>query len=362
MIIFRYLIKEILTTLLASTAVLLLIFMSTQFVHYLSAAAIGKYSAQILMHIMLLQIPYLLGLLIPAGLYMAILLAFGRLYTDHEMVVLFSCGMSQKRLVATTMSLAAVVMIIVAFLNLWIGPIIATKQKLIMAEAKAAPLIEAILPGQFLAADNGRNVFYLKSISRDRTQMHNIFIAEMPNNQPDWTVMAAERGYQMTDNQGQHFIVIVNGQRYAGMPGQSNFQIDKFGHYYLKVDTANPVIKMDEQTMSTPTLLKAVNHNPNAEAEWQWRLSMPISVLVLALLAVPLSKVDPRQGRYAQLLPAIIIYVLYANTMFLVRTWLQENTFPSWLGLWWLHGCLLLLALALLFWQSGATSRFKTAS
>jgi lipopolysaccharide export system permease protein len=358
MIIFRYLVREVFSTLFATTVILLLIFLSTQFVHYLSAAALGKYTGKILLTIMLLQTPYLLGLLFPVGLFLALLLAYGRLYADREMIVLTSCGFGQARLIIATLIMAVSVSIVVAVLNLWLAPIVATKQKVIMAEAKAAPLIDFILPGRFFSTDNGKKVFYVKQISRNRESMQNIFIAEKdiskqtsPNNPNGWMVVVADQGYQNTAKTGDHFIVINQGRRYTGVPGESNFQIDRFGQYFLRLESKIPTISHDEQTLSTPMLWNQLPYSASVAAEFQWRLSLPISVILLALLAVPLCRFSPRQGRYASLLPAMLIYISYANLMFLARSWIEMKIIPVWLGVWWLHGLLLLLIVVLLAWQ-----------
>ena len=87
-IISRYLLKEVLASLLAVTIVLLLIFLSNQLVRYLSYAASGKIAAHLVVQLMGFEIPYLLALLLPLGLYLGIILAFGRLYADSEMAVL----------------------------------------------------------------------------------------------------------------------------------------------------------------------------------------------------------------------------------------------------------------------------------
>ena len=65
--------------------------------------------------------------------------------------------------------------------------------------------------------------------------------------------------------------------------------------------------------------------NPAAAAELQWRFALPISVLMLALLAIPLSHVRPRQGRYSHILPAILIYIVYMNLLFIARNWVERN-------------------------------------
>ncbi|MGE3920384.1 MAG: LPS export ABC transporter permease LptF [Gammaproteobacteria bacterium] len=366
MIIVRYLYKEIAATMCASTGLLLLIFMSTQFVHFLSMAAGGIFAVRILLHLMALQIPTLLALLLPVGFYMSVLLAYGRLYADREMVVLQGSGLSQARLIKFTLGFAAIVCLITFILNLWVSPLITIKQRILFAEAKAAPLIETIAPARFFATNDNKTVFYVESISRDRQQMQHIFVADRddPDNTNVWSVITANKGFQYVNRQGEHFIVIANGKRYQGLPGESNFQVDEFKRYYFRLSSAPPNVKLDEATMSTWKLFHQFKSNANAIAEFQWRVSMPLSVIILALLAIPLSHTNPRQGRYAQLLPAIGIYIVYANLMFLTRSWIQSKVIPGWLGAWWLHLLALTLAFVLLarqgrWWQLYKMGRLK---
>ncbi len=106
----------------------------------------------------------------------------------------------------------------------------------------------------------------------------------------------------------------------------------------------------DVETFSTFDLLKKYA-DPNAAAELQWRLSIPLSALLLALLALPLSSVSPRQGRYSQVFPAILIYVIYVNLLFVARNWVEQKTVPVSVGIWWVHGVFLLLVGIFIFFR-----------
>ena len=74
---------------------------------------------------------------------------------------------------------------------------------------------------------------------------------------------------------------------------------------------------------------------------------MPISVILFTLLAFPLSEVKPRSGKFARLFPAILIYIGYADLMFLGRAWIQRGALDPALGLWWIHGLALVLGIVL---------------
>ncbi len=82
--------------------------------------------------------------------------------------------------------------------------------------------------------------------------------------------------------------------------------------------------------------------------------------LLLGILAVPLSKLRPRQGRYARVGYGVVLYALYANLLIAGRTLLEQDRMPAALGLWWVHGSV--LALALLFlWAPKRLHRLRLA-
>jgi lipopolysaccharide export system permease protein len=72
-------------------------------------------------------------------------------------------------------------------------------------------------------------------------------------------------------------------------------------------------------------------------SELQWRIALPVMCLVLALLAIPLSRLKPRQGRYDRIWIAVLIYFLYFNLISTGKAWIARGTMPAALGLWWVH-------------------------
>ncbi|MFW0089469.1 MAG: LptF/LptG family permease, partial [Coxiella endosymbiont of Haemaphysalis japonica] len=134
--------------------------------------------------------------------------------------------------------------------------------------------------------------------------------------------------------------------------GDLKFDVIKFSQYGIRLDSPKMSISGKVQAMSTTKLWKLSKTDSKAAAELQWRLAIPISVWIFALLVVPLSEASPRKGKFAQMLPAILIYIVYANLMFLGRVWIEKGMVSSTVGLEWINGFLLLLACALFFFQS----------
>lgn len=357
MIVRRYLSREVLITLTALTSILLLIFLSNSFVHYLSRSADGSLPGIVVLKLMMLEVPNLLGLLLPLGFYMAVLVAYGRLYAESEMIVLQACGYTQMQLVMSTMTLAVIVSLITGALMVWASPIISRDRQQLIKGGGISTMIQAIIPQRFQAIAQGKRVFYVNQMSRDHTQAEGIFLAQKEeemdkHGEPVWSLVWAKQGFAEEDVKGEQFVVLKEGREYKGAPGSGNFQSVSFKEYKVRLPQADDsAYRNDMSTIPTAQLLPINNPDPIKAGEIQWRLSIPLMALTLGLLAVPLSKVNPRRGKFAKMLPAIIVYVIYANMMFIGRDWMVAKVVPVWFGLWWIHVVVFLLAIGLLWFE-----------
>jgi lipopolysaccharide export system permease protein len=352
-LIFRYLAKEIFITLVSLTGILLLIFMSNQFVRYLSRAASGQIPGMVILKLMMLELPNLLGLLLPLGFYVAILIAYGRMYAESEMTVLHACGYGQSRLLKQTMTMASLVFLLVLSVMLFLSPYINQERTKLLKSTGIQTLIQTIMPGRFQAFHGGKEVFYVESISRDHDEANHIFLAKQSKSNPgSWDIMWAKDAHAQTDvENGEEYVILNEGKEYEGKPGRADYRVVHFGQYRARLPHPTVNLQQDIRTEPTANLLPYNNPNLNKAAELQWRLSVPLMVLILTLIAIPLSQVNPRSGKFARLMPAILIYVVYANFMFIARDWLKAGKVPVWVGMNWLHVVFLILA-GLLLWQS----------
>lgn len=381
MIIARYLIREILQTLLAVTLILLFIFSCNEFVRYLSYVANGKYPGWVLFDIVILQIPILLGLLLPLGLYLGILLGYGRLYAEYEMTVLFACGFSRQQLMKVTLFFAGVVMIVVAILSTWAQPIMTLRSRAVLASAASGSVLQTVFPGRFQSMNNGKRVYYVENISRDKKNIGNVFIAQrmhadssssapspsVPVKQKTpaaqtWGVLYASGGHEYVSPDKNRYLVMTDGHLYKGLPGERNFEITQYSEYGFRTTTAPDMTWATSiDTLPTTKLFFLATKSRQIMAELQWRLSAPLSVILLAIVALPLSQLKPRQGKFARILPAALLYVVYANLIFVARSWLSDGKTPIWLGIWWVHILFLLMSIFVIKFSKIISSipRFK---
>ncbi|BCR25902.1 LPS export ABC transporter permease LptF [Aquipseudomonas alcaligenes] len=359
MIVFRYLSREVLVTLSAVSAVLLVIIMSGRFIKYLAQAAQGVLDPSVLFLIMGYRMPGFLQLILPLGLFLGILLAYGRLYLDSEMTVLSATGMSNRRLLGYSMAPAAVVAVIVAWLSLGLAPQGVAEVAKIFNQQDAMTEFDTLVPGRFQAMKDGSRVTYTEGLSDDRGQLAGVFISEKrmqrqvegeKPKQSGITVLVAEKGRQVIQADGSRYLILENGYRYDGNPGQADYRATQYETHGVLLPKPSVSAEIGERE-AVPTRELIGSDEPRYQAELQWRLSIPLLVFIVTLLAVPLARVNPRQGRFLKLLPAILLYMAYLALLIGARGQLDKGKIPMELGLWWVHALFLLIGAALFLWQ-----------
>lgn len=365
MILFRYLTREVFISLCLITSLLFVILMSNEFVHYLNQVAGGKFAASILWKLIILESPRFLAILLPFSLFLAILFTYGRLYADYEMATLNSCGFTLYQLTWITLPLIVALSCLIGFLNLWINPELLNYRNRLLAQTGVAIELQTVQPGSFQQTNAGHRIIYVESISGDHKSVKNLFMAQNTSNEPpseipSWTLLSADSGYQRINPETKEaFFVAVNGKRYQGIPGGKEYYITQFANYGIRIDSHLGIVTNPQESLSSLALWRANKPNKrNYFSELQWRISAPIATLLLALLAIPLSRVNPRQGKYLHLLPAIIIYIIYLNLLLFGRNWIESGDISYYWGLWWIHG-LLIIAIVFAWCYSLGWNRVK---
>lgn len=348
MILHRYLAREIVFSTLAVSSVLLLVIVGSRFARFLGRAASGRLSLDSLGQLTLLYMPYAAQMIIPISFILAIMLTFGRLYMQSEMVVIQSSGVSQLKLFKLVMALAIAIAGLTAFASLYITPLTQQLSELVVEEQQQRTGFESLTPGQFV--ELGRQAVYSETISDDQETLQRVFIAQ--NREGVDELALAKRGFQqLSEETLSRFLVLEEGNRYE-LPSSDLAMTDlKFERYALRIGVHTPPsIKQEVEMMLLPELL--ASDEMAARVELQWRLGLPAMVLVMVLVAFPLTKVNPRQGRFITVLPVLFLQMVFLTSLMSLQGTISRGQFPLNPGLWSVH--LLFLALGLfLCWRKG---------
>jgi lipopolysaccharide export system permease protein len=332
LVIDRYILRETLYTLAAVLAILLVIFISNRFVRYLADVGTGGVEARTVLYVLGLKTLGALVIILPLGLFIAILLSFSRLYKDSEMVALAACGVSVQRIYRSVVGLALLVAVLVAAVSFVFAPWSEEESYRLRDEQQARASLSGVVPGRFTDLGSGGTV-YFQRLARDGA-MEKIFARQQTRTGP--VMLTAERGYVRTAEDGRQVAVFEDGYRYEGTPGKGTFRIIRFAEHRLRLEQRQVRPSFRKQR-ALPTVALLSSDKPADSAELQWRASMPLSVLVLSLLAVPISRTTPRQGKYARLFVAVLIYLIYNNLLGIANGWVARGLLPPAIGMWWVH-------------------------
>jgi lipopolysaccharide export system permease protein len=361
-IIDRYILREVALTWVGVTGVLLVILVTNQLARVLERAAEQQFPREVVLYLIGFSSLQNLTVLIPIGLLLAIVLAFGRLYHESEMAAVHACGIGLGRLYLPVMTLTVVLAGLLTWLSLSLAPDSARRVQELRAFALRDAQFGNLEPGRFRAIGGSGAVIYATAADSDGT-LRDVFVKRSRGDRLE--VAIARRARHFVSEDGTvHTMVLEDGRRYEGIPGRPDFRITRFREHGIPVRISGAKLTSDKlELMPTAELLGS--DDPEKRAEFQWRVSMPIMAFVLTVLAVPLSRLRPRQGRYARVGLAILIYFLYSNLLSAAKVWVAREALPPVVGLWWVHLLLIALAMLVIFrralWQSLRRARAQPA-
>lgn len=354
MIIRRYIASQVLLSTLAVASVLTVILMSGRVIRYFGMAADGRMDVSLLTAVLVYRLPQFLELIVPLGMFIAILLTFGRLYIDNEMSVLSASGVSRGKIVGFLALPVAMVMLLVAGTSLYVTPAGNKASEELFAKQANSNTFDLVKPGKFQRA--GDRMLYAEALSPDKKELLNVLLYEQRpakgEQLPRQSLVYAEHGRRYVDEASKiQYLELRNGTRYELNAGERAYNELRFARYTVRLpdtELAKEITKT--KALSTPQVLAKRGQDREAEGELMWRLSMPALVPVVALLAFPLSRVNPRQGRYLKLLPAILLYMSYVVMIAAAKNGIEKGKLSE-AAVWGVHFLYLALALLLLGWE-----------
>ena len=368
MIIFRYLLKEVAKTQLAVFFVLMTIFISQKFVRVLGDASEGSIPGQMVMIFIALKIPDLAGMMLPLSLFLGILLAYGRIYADNEMTVLHACGVSEWYVVRVTLVLALVTAIFTGIFTLYLAPMASEYQYQVKEQLAADSGLSSLIAGRFQKTGNEKAVVFIHDKNRDDNSFDKVFVAQLPDEDHtedsiiNSSLVYAKKGQVFEDDSGSQRLVLSQGMRYHKDATNGEFQSVTFDKYYIQIQDQEVEQKHrklsalpSQQLFNSTDAKSAIEYS----ATIQWRIAFPLACIILTFIAVPLSVVNPRQGKFAKMLPALMLFLGYFLLLTAMRSGVERQALPSNIGLWPIHISALFLGVILLMKDRSSGMKIK---
>jgi lipopolysaccharide export system permease protein len=347
-IISNYLAREILKTSCATLLVLYVILVSNAFGRVLADIADGDVPQQALWPVLLGQSVNLLSVLLPIGLFLGIVFAFGRMYKDHEIVVLNACGIGYREFYKPVLIATAPFLILSIYTSFWLNAQVLSAAQAAIDSEENRHEFHLVKPGQFNQSSSGDLVFFMESVSEDKLELQDIIVSEGGGD--SMVIETARSGRQEIDEKsGDLFLVIGPGERHEGRAGDNRLKIISFDQHGVLLEKISKQAREEPHSnqMTPQRLLRSEKLKHRIEI--RWRIAVPVVLLVLALLAVPLSYIAPRQGRYGKVGAALLVFIIYLNLMAFTRAQLDDRVIPVAINFWWVHLLFLALTVALIY-------------
>lgn len=350
MILRRYIMFEILKPAAAILLMLVIILASYAAITYLSQAVAGSLPPSTIGLLILLRIGMSLEVLLPTTFYLSVIIALGRLYKDSEMTALSACGVGITGVLKPVMLLSLPVAVLAGCASLYIRPESYEKIYQVMDQAQTEFDISRLEADHFLEIGKGRYVFFAEEVGGLPGGARQVFIRVAEGDKRQ-VIQARQMIQGEAGAGGQRFLIFREGAFYEFPVNGPQGTISRFdqAEYPLPADAA-AASRYRRKAADSRELLASSRLEDIAEL--QWRLSAPLSAILLAMVGVPLSKSNPRRGKYAKIGVAIGIFAVYYQMFVIAKTWVEKALVPPWLGIWWVP--LLLSALAaVLVWRTG---------
>lgn len=338
----KMIVVDLLKTVSAVLSVLVIIIVSQKFIRVLAQAIEGNISNETVLSLLGLKIVIVASTFLPAALFISVLMVLGRMYREQEMAAIASAGGGMFTIYRSVFLLLLPLSVCAAGLSMFAAPWAEAQSQTLTHLDQESADIRGISAGRFSEYSGGELIFYTEGVDASGKMRH-VFVQ---NKQGQRTgVVNAEYG-RLENLPGGLYLVLEQGERVQGIPGNKDFTIEAFAEYAVLIERKTTELILGSHAVDTDKLWYSKTRMD--VAEMQDRLNGPLGIILLGFLAVPLAKLSPRGGVYGSMLVAFGIYFACSNLQRVNHSWVVSGKIPGWLGYFWIDLLLLILGMIML--------------
>lgn len=339
------LIRELTITSAGLFIVAVAILFTNLILRLLGRAAGGRLDTEGILPMLGFYVLQYLHILLVITLFLSVLLTITRAYRDSEMIVWFSSGRPLTAWLRPILAYAAPFLFTTLLLSLFLTPWAQQQRQQYQQQLESRDEISMLAPGLFREFRRAGLVVYIESINSFNGTIKNVFLQSIDKTRSE--TLSARSAFIDTRDDGERFLVMENGNRYVGVPGSANYQVIQFTQLGRRIEPAEQTL-VEPSTRAEQTLSLLSSPNPARKGELFWRLSIPLMGLMLTILAIPLGYVNNRMGRSFNFIAAVLIYLIYSNSLNILQGLVMHDRLSFWLALLIPHGLAFILAALLL--------------
>lgn len=291
--------------------------------------------------ILIFNLVKLMPMILSLAVFLAVLMTLTRWHKDSEMVIWMNAGLGLGQWVVPIVRFISPIVLIITLLSLFVMPWATEKAEQYKEQLRKRDELSSISPGSFKESRDGQRIYFVESFDRLGYEVKNIFVQSVQHGKTG--IITAQRGNRQQAKNGDNFLVMQHGRRYEIQPQTLETSTTEFARYEIRIEAKESADTELSTTQSKPTMELFQGNSKADQAELHWRMAIPFSTIVMVLLAIPLSFVDPRAGRSLNMMFAILIFIVYNNMLSISQAWITQGKIHTWIGLWPVHLCFILL-------------------
>ncbi|ELA09496.1 permease YjgP/YjgQ [Moraxella macacae 0408225] len=359
MILRRYMIAQVATTTTVVLLFLMVLMLGGRLIRYFGMVAEGQLNIGFLFNLMIYNLPSFLELILPLSFFVALMLVLGRMYVEHEMSVLFSSGQSRGRITGLMLPLILLLFLLEAGISLWAKPYGVAKTEKIWQTQSLNNAFDLVKPKTFI--NSGNYHVYVDSMDKNTRTLNDIYIVQKaPKTATKDVIITAKQAKQSLGYANDSFtrLVLLSGKRYEIDTDNRIYNQTHFERYQISIAKPNRADQQTENVIAQSTKQLLANwQKSTVQAELGYRFSLPFLIVIASMLATPLAQVEPRQGRWLRLLPAILVFVAVAVSVISLKTGVSKQKFSVAAYAWFVIAVMLLCLW--LNWQQRIVYRLR---
>jgi len=346
-ILFRYIVKDIITVFIGVITVLFLILLGTLMIRYLSEVAAGTIAKEFLLPLVSIRALESWVLVVPLSFFLALIISLGRMNSENELIAAYACGFERKKLLMLVVGLSILVSLFVASMTLFVAPAADQKYHEVLRDSEQQSDLSVLAPQKFIELSDG-SLFY----AEDRDEQQHLFgVSIFKRDESRYSIInSKELMEDVTSSEERSLLIMSDGVRHdIDYSDNSSKQITfgEYGTYIKKRQPGRPQFGMS--AVSSANLWG--NELPTYQAELQWRITLALMVIVLGVVAVVMSRYQPRAAKSGKLILGIVIYMFYGQLIVTAKNGVAQQEIAPEIGIWWVHIVTLVIALVLFYRQ-----------
>lgn len=339
----RYIFIEMLPGLILGILVFIFILLMFQALRLTEFVLVHGLSIRVITEIMMYMSVSFLPAILPMSLLFAVLLTYGRLSGDSEIVAMKSLGLSTWHLLVPALVLGALLALLSAQTSFQIGPWGNRQFELLVTKLANSKVTASLREGTFSEGFFDL-VVYADEIDEKTGHMSRVFIYDERDEKVPITVISKEGQLvqEANDFGGKTTLHLKDGNIHRSMMGTYT-KVD-FDGYDIRMTTqaGDSYREKSPQSLTYDDItegLKKKDIDKNRllllQTEYHKRLALSLTCITFSLIGVGLGTITNRRSvKSSGLVYCIAIIVLYWAFYVLSETLARQGTLPPWLSIW----------------------------